>query len=550
MAGVREPIPGVVYPPVERLLRYVAAGELEEVSLVEALIASFRANHDRVALWTGQGDMTYGELDEITDRLAGALIRLGLAPLSPVLFQMVNTREIVFALIACLKAGLLPVCTLAAHREREIGFIGAHVGARAAFVDGDNPRFDHVAFMQAMRTEVSTLGPIIVARGTSDGAHGLEALIDGITREEAARLVAAVPRDPYQVALFQLSGGTTSVSKVIPRMQNDFLLNARRTVSTLGFVSDDVMFNPMPIIHNACMICFLFPTLLIGATFTIADDMTPESWERLFLAKQPTWVGLIRALFPRFEAMLAIGRVDIRHVRAFWSPDGSRMMRATYGLPSYAMFGMSEGMNMYTRPGDPDEAMDWTVGRPMSPCDEVRIVKPGTNVEAAEDEIGELTCRGPYTIAGYFDAPERNATAFDEQGYYHTGDLVERRRICGETYYAFAGRGNDVVNRGMEKINCEEVEAAVSTHGAIAECAVVGVPDPVLGERACACLVLRAGFPAPDIQGLGQHLGGLGFAKYKWPERIEVVEALPLTKVGKIDKAALREIINSALVAP
>jgi non-ribosomal peptide synthetase component E (peptide arylation enzyme) len=307
------------------------------------------------------------------------------------------------------------------------------------------------------------------------------------------------------------------------------------------------MFMPMPMIHNACMICFWLPTLLTGATFAIAADMTPASWAVTFERSKPTFVGLIRPLLPRFEATMDLVPDAIDHVRAFWSPDSARALREKYKRPAYAMFGMSEGLNMYCREGDPDEALDWTVGQPMSRFDEVRLVEPGTERGIGDEEIGEMICRGPYTLAGYYNAPERNKEAFTADGFYKPGDLLIRRIIGGKPYYAFAGRTKDVVDRGSEKINCEEVEGAVSTHGAIAGCAVVGMPDPVMGERVCAFVVLRGDAPVPNIPEMQAHLEAIGLAKFKWPERIEAIEALPLTRVGKLDKAALRADITARL---
>jgi non-ribosomal peptide synthetase component E (peptide arylation enzyme) len=323
-------------------------------------------------------------------------------------------------------------------------------------------------------------------------------------------------------------------------MSNDYLFNMQRTAAWMGFTPDDVMFMPMPMIHNACMICFLGPTLLSGAAFAIPRDMTPTGWGEVFSRVRPTFVGLIRALLPRLESMISEGLGSIESVRAFWSPDGTRVVREKFGRPSYAMFGMSEGLNMYTRPQDPDEVVDWTVGRPISACDEVRLVEPGTEREVGFDEPGELTCRGPYTISGYYNAPDRNAQAFTADGFYCSGDMLIKRLVDGEVIYAFAGRAKDVVSRGHEKVNCEELESAVVTHPAVADCAVVGMPDEKLGERICAYVVVKPGETAPDVAGLAAHLQRFGLAKFKWPERIEVVEGLALTKVGKLDKGAMR----------
>lgn len=548
MHSVCEPISGVVYPPPERLRRYVEAGELRETTLTEALMASFERHSSRVALACADGDIRYDELACRTDRLAAALIRLGLRPLDRVLFQSGNSAELICAVLACLKAGLIPVCTLPAHREREIEYLGQHTGARAHIVQGDDPKFDLQDFALKTKARIPSMCHLISLRGAPrEGVLRAEDLMATENDEAARALVAKVPRDPFQVVVFQLSGGTTGVPKVIPRMQNDYLLNAERTVEVLGFSPADVLFMPMPMIHNAAMICFWLPCLLAGAAFAIPADMSVEAWGCVFTDKKPTFVGLIRALLPRLDEMLDRGLGTLERVRGAWAPDAAKLIREKYGLVTQPMFGMSEGLNMYCRSDDPVEACDWTVGLPLSPFDEVRLVDQSGR-EVAVGEVGEFTCRGPYTLCGYFDAADRNAEAFTADGFYRSGDLMVQKAIGGKLFYAFAGRSRDVISRGHEKINCEEVEGGVSTHSAVAGCAVVGMADAVLGERACACLVIRHGAVAPTVAELGQHLEALGFAKFKWPERIEVLDALPLTKVGKLDKAVLKDVVREKLV--
>ena len=340
-------------------------------------------------------------------------MRLGLQSLDRVLFQSANSNELLCAVVGCLKAGLIPVCTLAAHREREIGYIGRHVDARAIIVQGDDAKFDLPGFALKMQQEIPTLIQIITLRGTVRA--GTVRFADLVAAEQPGLSrtgFCAVKHDPYQVAIFQLSGGTTGVPKVIPRMQNDFLLNGLLTATQMGYTKDDVMF------HNASMICFWIPALLSGAEFAIPPDMSPETWAVVFRARKPSFVGLIRPLFPRLDATLALAPDALDNVRGFWSPDGARLLRARFKRPAYAMFGMSEGMNMYTSDSDPDEVKDWTVGRPLGRFDVIRLVEPGTDREVDFDEIGELTCQGPYTINGYYNSPERNREAFTEDGFY------------------------------------------------------------------------------------------------------------------------------------
>ena len=549
MVGVKQPIPGVVYPPAERLRAYLAAGELPEIGLAEALCRSFATHAARPALHSPEGSITYAELDSITARLAAAFWSLGLQPLDRVLFQCGNSKELVYALVGCLKAGLIPVCTLPSHREREISYLGNHTEARAHIVHDDDPKFDLIDFAQTMRAEISSMRHIISLRGQPrPGISRLEDLAASQNAATAHHAVRELPRDPFQAGIFQLSGGTTSIPKVIPRMANDYLFNMQRTAQWLGYGPSDTLFMPMPMIHNACMICFLGPALISGAAFAIPRDMTPAAWGVVFNAHRPTFIGLIRALLPRLEAMLDEGHASISSVRAFWSPDGARVFREKFHRPTYAMFGMSEGLNMYTKATDPDEIIDTCVGRPISSCDEVRLVEPGTNREVGFDEPGELTCRGPYTLSGYYNAPERNLEAFTPDGFYRSGDLMIKRQINGETIYAFAGRAKDIVSRGHEKVNCEELEHALSTPP-VADCAIVGMPDPRLGERICAYIVAKPGQTAPTVAQLADYLRTYGLAKFKWPERIEDVPSLNLTKVGKLDKAAMRQDIAQKLAA-
>ncbi|HKY90556.1 MAG TPA: hypothetical protein VJM11_05920, partial [Nevskiaceae bacterium] len=142
---------------------------------------------------------------------------------------------------------------------------------------------------------------------------------------------------------------------------------------------------------------------------------------------------------------------------------------------------------------------------------------------------------------GYFNTPERNREAFSQDGFYRTGDLMVCRTIGGRPCYAFAGRTKDIVNRGHEKISCEELEQAIVQHPDVADCAAVPMPDPVLGERTCVYVVAKPGRGLPTVAALGEFLQARGLARFKWPERIESIAALPLTRVGKLDKAALRE---------
>jgi 2,3-dihydroxybenzoate-AMP ligase len=180
----------------------------------------------------------------------------------------------------------------------------------------------------------------------------------------------------------------------------------------------------------------------------------------------------------------------------------------------------------------------------MSPADEILIVGPDGE-PVPDGEPGELLTRGPYTIRGYYRAEAHNANAFTDDGFYRTGDVV--RRDAGGNLIV-EGRAKDLINRGGEKISAEEIENLLLAHPAVQEAAAVAMPHPVLGEQTCAYLVLRSGDDL-DLRALAAYLEGRGVARFKWPERLEIVDALPVTNVGKVDKKKLRDDIAARLAA-
>lgn len=547
----RTPIPGVVYPPAERLARYVEAGALTRETLTSALAAAFARNADRLALGGPAGDYSYRQLDEISDRFAAALLALGAEPLDRVVFQLGNSNELVFGIVACLKAGLIPICTLAAHREQEIGYLGNHAKAKLHFVGGDDAKFDDVAFADRMRERIPSMRWVIQARGAQRGSALLLAdLVASMPLATARERLARIEHDPFQVAFFQLSGGTTGVPKIIPRFHNEYLYQWRRVIAFNGYRPDDVLFMPQPMMHNLNMGCCFGPFLLHGGTVTVAPDLTPETFVGIFTKYEPSITFLGGPIVARLAPAIRSGALPLHRLRAVFAANGAPAMRALLGVPVLHVFGMTEGTLMFVQPSDPLEVQDTMNGRPISEWDEVKIFRTGTEIEITENDIeGECAFRGPYTIAGYFDAAERNRETFTSEGFYRSGDLMTRHHVNGVTYYRFRGRTKDVVDRAGEKVNCEEVELAVNRHPGVTSSAVIGMPDPVYGERVCAFVIARPGASAPSVPELGRFLQEFGLAKFKWPERIEVVTEFPMTTSGKLSKPLLKQRIAAILAA-
>src|SRR5262249_18756256 len=201
-------------------------------------------------------------------------------------------------------------------------------------------------------------------------------------------------------------------------------------------------------------------------------------------------------------------------------------------------FGMAEGLLMFVRLDDPPEVRLETVGRPICPDEEVRLVDE-SGQDVPDGEIGELWARGPYTLRGYYNAAEHNARAFSPDGFYMSGDLMWRHPTGN---YVVAGRKKDLINRGGEKISAEEIENLILAHPAVQNVACVAMPDPALGEKMCACVILRRG-GALTLPELVAVLEAREIARFKLPERLEVMADFPVSTFGKVSKKTLVETV-------
>ncbi|MDX3894617.1 AMP-binding protein [Pusillimonas sp.] len=243
---------------------------------------------------------------------------------------------------------------------------------------------------------------------------------------------------------------------------------------------------------------------------------------------------------PAIASYPDVARHDLSSVRTLFTLMGAEAIEKTTGICSTNMFGITEGLILTGRPSSPPEVRHGSVGMRCSAYDEVKLLRPGGNQEVPVGEVGELCFKGPSSLHGYFSAPDINAASFTADGFFRTGDMVRARIIQNETVYCFEGRMRDNINRGGEKFGTEDIEHLIARHPAIADGKVVAMPDEIYGEKACAFLIVREGCKLPTVAELGAFLLENGLAKYKLPERIESCETFPVTRVGKLDRAALR----------
>jgi non-ribosomal peptide synthetase component E (peptide arylation enzyme) len=538
--------------PDEVARRYRRSGLWGTRTIADELRAVATAHPQREAVVALDGRLTYRELDESTDVLAAGLAGLGLLPGDPVLFQVTNRLGAILAWYGVLKAGLVPVCALAAHRGHEIGEISRWTGAVAHLVEAGTPGFDLVGFAAEQQRGHPTLRHLLVL-GPAGGTAGvaIESLGAGTDPQAARTIVEDIQRgiDPDDVAVFQLSGGTTGVPKVIPRLHAEYWYNAAAYARSWGWSPDTRVAHLIPVIHNAGIVCAVHAPHSAGACLVLGPADLATSLP-LMAREGATHVLLGHGHFkavaePGFAAAAAsVTQVVLSGAKVPPALFGELERR---GLWSGQLFGMGEGLFLTTRPGAPREARATTVGTPLSPLDEIRILEPGSATELPYGQVGELCCRGPYTLRGYFDAAGHNTRAFTPDGFYRTGDLACVREIGGQRYVSIEGRIKDVINRGGEKINADEVELLLLRHPRITDAAVVAMPDPRLGERTCAYVVVH-GEPV-TVAEIREHFTRLQVAKFKWPERIEHLAEIPRTLVGKADKKRLQAEIAATVTA-
>src|SRR2546427_763466 len=526
---------GVVPFPPDFARRYREKGYWQDRSLAEEFATVFQKYAQRTALIDGDRQFTYRQLDELTDNLALNLLELGLKPLDRVVPTLPNIAEFVLLYFALQKIGAIPIAALVTHRYAEINQFVKLSGASTCVYPEQQGDFEFGPMVRRVQQENPSLRFCI-------SLPDLRQLTEG--KAKSTGPLKTIRIDPTDPCVFQLSGGTTGIPKLIPRTHNDYAYNSKTAAAVCGVTPDSVLLLALPIAHNLPLACpGLQGYLFRGGKVVLCASTRPEEMLSLVEKHRVTHLKVVPALLIRLIDDPSIRKFDLSSLKVIQS-GGQRMqpevrMKAQQLIPGCFVqenFGMSEGMLFFVRRDDPEEGKLETCGRPSCPDDEVGRV----GYEGRRDgrgEVGELVCRGPYTLRGYYGVPEYNARAFTRDGFYCSGDLM-RRHPSGN--YVVEGRKKDLINRGGEKISAEEIENLILSHPAVQNVACVPVPDPNLGERMCACVVLRKG-RSLNLPQLVDFLMKKEIAKFKLPESLQILDDFPVSTFGKVSKKALAE---------
>lgn len=528
--------------PGDVAARYRAAGYWRGETFSGLLRARAAAHPGRIAVVGGPARWSYAELLERAERIAGGLLALGLRPGDRVVVQLPNIPEFLSVVFGLFRARLIPVYTLPAHRIVEVAHFARKAEARGYVVAERHDGFDYRGLADRLRAEVPAVEHVVVV----GDAGSFTALAD------LPAPGAALPDDasPSDVAFLQISGGSTGLSKLIPRTHDDYIYSFEASAGICGLGPDSVYLAALPVAHNFPMSSpGVLGALSAGSRVVMSPSPGPEVAFPLIARERVTITGLVPPLALLWLQAAPATRHDLSSLRvlqvggAKFLPEAAQRVRPVLGCTLQQVFGMAEGLVNYTRLDDPEDIIVNTQGRPISPDDEV-LVLDDAGRPVPEGEPGNLLTRGPYTIRAYHDDAAANARSFTEDGYYRTGDVV--RRLPGG-YLVVQGRATDHINRAGEKISAEEIEDHLLAHPQVFDAAVVSLPDPYLGERSCA-FVVPAG-EKPKAAALKAFVRGRGLADFKVPDQIVLVDAFETTAVGKISRKELRAALRRRFLA-
>jgi len=528
--------------PDDMAAHYRAKGYWRGETFSQLLRSRAEAQPDAVAVVGMDQRWTYGELLQKAETAAAGFLALGLKPGDRVVVQLPNLPEFLSVIFGLFRARLIPVYALPAHRSTEIVHFVTRAEASAYVVADRHEGFDYRALARAVQAEVPDLRHVVVVGEAEEFVS-----FDGFRADPAA--LPTDDADPSAVAFLQISGGSTGLSKLIPRTHDDYLYSVRESADISGLEPESVYLTALPAAHNFPMSSpGYLGALYVGATVVMAPSPSPDVCFPLIAREGVTITGLVPPLALLWMQAAAKKTHDLSSLQvllvggAKFLPEAARRVRAELDCTLQQVFGMAEGLVNYTRLDDPESLIVETQGRPISPDDEILIVDD-TGAPVAEGEPGNLLTRGPYTIRAYHNEEAANARSFTEDGFYRTGDVVRR---TPEGYLVVMGRATDHINRAGEKISAEEVEDHLLAHPAVFDAAVVSVPDDYLGERICAFIIPNGA--APRGVELKAWMRKRDIADFKVPDQIVFVEDFAMTAVGKVSRRELRAALRQRIL--
>ena len=544
--------------PKEFVSQYYEKRWWSGITLGEMLDRSCDLYPHKEALVAGAVRLTYRQLREWTDRAAIAFLELGIGKLDRVLLQIPNWPEFVYAYYGLHKIGAVPVFCLPRFSLREMEHFSETTEAKAWVAPRRYEKIDYLPMIEAFRAHPFFLKYILTIDSHEEIREPLPKDVlsfnDLLTKVDLKKYpkdyLQAFKPDPDEICHLMPTGGSTGLPKLVPRTHNDFFCNFDYRAKVWERSPHDVTLIATPVTHNMAIEVSMNPAFLTGGKVVMIPSTRSKEILEAIQKENATTMILAVAQVQQMVDDPELDRYNISSLQVI-ATGGSHMpselIKKVYeklGCKFFNVFGMSEGPCTQTRYEDEDEVVFHTVGWPVCPYDEFKVIDANGN-EVPQGKEGELVARGPCIFRGYYKAESENREAFTHDGFFRTGDIA---KFDPEGRLIITGRKKDIIIRGGENISAREVEELIIGHPKVEQVAAVGMPDSILGERVCAFIK-----PNKDMTISFEEI--IFFLRKKktsvlyLPERIEIIGEIPLTNVGKVDKKRLREEIKEKLKA-
>lgn len=497
---------------------------------------------DKEAFVDGTSRLTFAQARHRVNRLAISLMNLGIEPTERVLVQLPNWNEFIYVYFALQKIGAVDVLLIDRYRPYEINHLIRLSGATTWVLPWKYRKTDYLPIIKEVLNESPQMKNVILVRGGDQRNYlSMEGLIEEAELSEKNMTSLAQRRpDPMQMAHMGPTGGTTGLPKVVPRTHNDLICSSEHAARAWEMDARDICLLVGPIGHDLTFTKgFLGSVLTFGKTVfldsTDLDDICRTIEKEKVTAL--VWVPTLARRLVGFEGLVNYDLSTLKKMHCGGGaslPDLIKDVKGRLGCAFFNGYGGTEGQTTLTRSDDPLENLYTTVGKPTCPYDSYKVVdRDGKELPA--NTPGELLIKGPGVFTGYYRNPEENDKMFDKDGYFKTGDVA---KMDGNGNVTLVGRIKEMINRGGESISAVEVEKLISDHPDVVLVAVVPMPDPEMGERICAYIQPRPGARL-HFNDILSFLKDRKASVLHFPERIELIDAMPFTKAEKIDKGAL-----------
>lgn len=523
---------------------YTTAGMWQDKALYAVVDAHAARDPGRIAVADQHERLTYAELVRRSHNVAAWLLRQGLTSGDAVGLQATNRNALALMHLACDRADLVCVPLSSAYRERELGQLLKVSEAKLLFVPAATATEDYLALVGRLRADLPDLRMVGVLEG---GGGDMDLSVISTEGDN----VVSVDRDPNAPRYIMVTSGTTDLPKISLWTDNNLWSFMKHYRESVAMTADDVCVGLAP--ANTGATGYVFPVLaplLSGATSVLLENWDTTHALELIEAEKATMACAVPTQILKLLADNTVASRDFSRLRVFTNagaampPESAKEMEEVFGCICQVVYGATDGgVPFMTNLTDPPEKRWGTIGR-VAPFGEVRLLSP--NLKDVEmGESGEIVWRSPTKTFGYMNDPERTEAAWFEDGWYLSGDLGQ---FDADGYLTIIGRAKDMIIRGGQNISPRELEEVIISHPAVAEVSVIGIADPVYGERTCACVVLRSGFSVAPEE-LCQFMLDQGMAKFKLPERVEYFDSLPVGSGGKITKVELRGMVQERIAS-